>query len=936
MKKIFIRGLITSLSLVSLAACQDYDGGFNSSEIKKAEYAKDFEKTFGKVDPNQDWNMAQNINASINVRDARGSVTVGVFEVDPLANVNAKALSLIDIIDGKATWKFDAPKSDKELFVQVMQNGYRLYAGFCTIENGNLAITDNAFHKPVSASTRAMGTGVGDLLWTEMIWDGEELSDYVIFANYNQVSMAQQFQIKNIGGADRILYTPDVTTTDFNVLAYNNEGNTAYDFTKTFLKYEDGIDAFDQAQNLSYYFDNSGSSLQFSSNAVKSKKLHMAKTYAITADTKTTDTKWLIGDCKDLFWTGDAPFAESEDYRSSKHIALYAAHGTSLEEIESNGVLFTTSKDDAEIDIPMMYGATQLSDALGYYYYDPKTQDPRDVNRYMLFADARPETNIKVNGVAVEGMTLQSQGDYKDEDVVSCVTRHLMYFGPNGESAGTTKFPKGLKIGFFTRYQSNCSRSITPASPGGETGYSYSTAAMNKEHFYVPALSQAYNATYEDNHGFWDYRGSKDGSIGADPSRANVKAITWNYGGRVLVGFGDDTGDCDLNDFVFWVNGDIEEQPKINIEVKDDTDIYEWIVACEDLGSSDDYDFNDVVFGVKHYEKTSTLYESYYLNGELVTTLPSVLEKQNYLVVTPYAAGGSLKSNVYFNSTSLGEIHSLIRNDQKDVYASLASGSMPILNADSYRFKGTPIVIDLGENTFSMASGNMGGFSISTSQEGGAAEGVLIKAPETGTVPQMMVLPNGWDWPTERNRIYNVYPKFENWVATATEYGWIEDPKDSYVTNPYKTTVTPDDDDDDDNGGDDEDTDTRTPMVIGQEYSLTCGSGATHEVHDPWQTWGDKYVFSITSDKKLPSNLPSTATATLTYSWTGGNYYSNADIFDCTYLYLCAATKANPSTSASITLTKEQLTKLLGSTAGFYVVLDNSLTLSSATITINE
>lgn len=803
MKRVNIALII--LAALFTASCTDFDNNLSEAEIR---YNQNFIDQFGNIDPNQDWNMAQQVTANLDLSGIRGKATVKIFEADPLATVNAKYLSYIDVTNGVANWKFDAPKSAKELFVHVMQNGVRLYGGYCNVEQGTMSISEGSLHKKTSAkATRAMGTGVGELLWTEMIWDGEEFSDYVIFANYNQVRMCQQFQIKNIDGADRILYTPDITTTEFKVLKYNNNDNTAYDFNTNFLYFEDGTEAFDQSYNLSYYFNNTGSSLKFSDTAVKSKKLHMARTYAISADTKTDDdTRWLIGDCKDLFWTGDAPFKESEDYRSQKHLDLYTAHGTNLAEIEEKGVLFTTSKEDAEIDIPMMYGATQESDALGYYYYDPKTQDPRDVNRYMLFADARPTTNIKVNGVNVpDGMTLQSQGSYKDEDVVSCTTRHLMYFGPNGEDAGTTKFPKGLKIGFFTRYQTTPYRSITPASPGGETGYAYSTAKMNKEHFYVPALSSAGDAKYTDNHGFWDYRGSKAESglgISKDETRGNVKAITWNYGGRVLVGFGDDTGDCDLNDFVFWVNGDIEEKPKVNIETKTKDDAYEWIVACEDLGSTDDYDFNDVVFGIKHHTKTTTLYTSFYDNDNtLITKVPEVVDKENYLVVTPYAAGGVLKSNIFYKERNLGEIHSLLNLSEKATYDATASGKMPMLNTTSRTYEGHPVVIELDEDedfsiTADKGTTNISNFKVKVTSANGilsnAEEAVVIEAPDDGTVPQMIVVPCGWDWPTERTDIKSAYPDFRDWVSDAKLSDWdAVKVNGSFITNPYKTASTP-------------------------------------------------------------------------------------------------------------------------------------------------
>lgn len=775
---------------MGVGSCQDYNADFNE---KEARYTNEFRNIFGDIDPQQDWNMAQQITATLNLPNAKGKSVVKIYEFDPLANVGAKYFTDIDVIDGKAEWKFDAFKNDKDLFVQVKQGNDRIYAGYCTIEDGRLVINDKSLHKnPSGIATRAMGAGVGEELWSELMWGDKnvaaEKTNRVIIYNDGASVRIKQFEIKD----NNLYYTPNVLTTAFRKLAYNNSTSTAYNVEGWGrLTYEDdGTEAINNIA-LGGYIEYNDAILRFKDDVIYSTKPYISHTYAITTDTKVADTKWLIGDCKDLFWEDEAPFKEAEDYRSSRKKTIYSEYDSSVSELEQ-GVLFTTSKDDAEINIPMMYGATDRANILGYYYYDPKTQDPREVNRYVLYDDAEPTVNIKVGDSFVKtGMTLQSKPDgATDETIVTCTTRSLLYFGPDGMSSGTTKFPKDLKIGFFIRrcpesgYKYN---SITPESPGGETGFAYSTPDLNKKHFYA--------ATGEpEQTGFWSYRGG-DGSEcsdAADITRGNVKAMTWNYGGRVLVGFGDDSGDCDLNDFVFWVNGDIVEKPKVKIEVKDDTDVVEWMVACEDLGGAFDYDFNDVVFGVKNYKRVSNMYVSYFdKDGNLVTTVPTVVEGTNYLVVTPYAAGGSLKSHVMYNSTDLGEIHSLVNNKMASTYASMSSGSMPILNADEGKpaYTGTPRIIDLGSTDFSMSTDNMGGFAIKTMQKTGDANGELIKAPKTGEAPQMMVLPTGWDWPTERNCIYNVYPDFENWANEMTANGWVSSKTGSFVTNPYKTST---------------------------------------------------------------------------------------------------------------------------------------------------
>lgn len=72
--------LATGLAVVG---CQDYDGGFNASEIKKAEYAKNFEKSFGKVDPNQNWDLfGQLAGSQGSMTRASVSTSIGSFDIN--------------------------------------------------------------------------------------------------------------------------------------------------------------------------------------------------------------------------------------------------------------------------------------------------------------------------------------------------------------------------------------------------------------------------------------------------------------------------------------------------------------------------------------------------------------------------------------------------------------------------------------------------------------------------------------------------------------------------------------------------------------------------------------------------------------------------------------------------------------------------------------
>lgn len=158
-----------------------------------------------------------------------------------------------------------------------------------------------------------------------------------------------------------------------------------------------------------------------------------------------------------------------------------------------------------------------------------------------------------------------------------------------------------------------------------------------------------------------------------------------------------------------------------------------FILACEDLGSTDDYDFNDVVFGVSH------------VAGEAKAT------------VTALAAGGTLASTISYNGQNIGEIHSLL--------GSQSTTSM--INTTSITATGTPVEITVPSNWSFVESYKY--FKIAVEDGENTVE---VSAPTKGSAPQMIIVPAAWEWPIERTKIEDAYPGFINWNADATVANW--------------------------------------------------------------------------------------------------------------------------------------------------------------------
>lgn len=160
-----------------------------------------------------------------------------------------------------------------------------------------------------------------------------------------------------------------------------------------------------------------------------------------------------------------------------------------------------------------------------------------------------------------------------------------------------------------------------------------------------------------------------------------------------------------------------------------------WIIACEDLGDTDDFDFNDIVIGIT-YDNSA-----------------------RRLTVTPLAAGGTLRSVVCYNNMEIGEIHEM-----------LGGSSSSMINTHS---KGTPGDSKVIENVSSFEiKANMGGLSVKISKISGENDS-QIYAPGKGDIPQMICVPGTWAWPTERTSIEGAYTDFPNWCGDASNTSWI-------------------------------------------------------------------------------------------------------------------------------------------------------------------
>ena len=379
-------------------------------------------------------------------------------------------------------------------------------------------------------------------------------------------------------------------------------------------------------------------------------------------------------------------------------------------------------ESDGPIEISFMYGGTIKFNKFGYLYYKDGASEDEILKapRYILMDDGRPQGNITVDGNKLgeyDGMKLPSLvANYEDNNSTNSTlvgtTYKLAYFGEDGLGEGSYTFPKGTHVVFFIIIGNNNSWRQT-----SEYGYHirYSLPWMNRMFYYKQ---------YENHPSYMVEDAAED-------------FVTYKWGGQIVMGVEDEGGDDDMNDILFFIKGNVNDDdiPEIGEEPEENS----WIIACEDLGDTDDYDFNDVVFKVSH------------VSGQTTAT------------VTPLAAGGTLATWIVYNNEYLGETHQLLGAKEN------TSGSYPMINTTTITATATtPQEVTVPED-FTVTD-NMGGFSIIVNSKDNSA--VLIKAPSAGAAPQMFCVPSTWAWPTERTKIQDAYPNFANWSADSNNIEW--------------------------------------------------------------------------------------------------------------------------------------------------------------------
>lgn len=247
------------------------------------------------------------------------------------------------------------------------------------------------------------------------------------------------------------------------------------------------------------------------------------------------------------------------------------------------------------------------------------------------------------------------------------------------------------------------------------------------------------NSAYNQDQG-WPFPGTKTDTDGVK----DVYAATFEYQGRLYLAFEDwnyssEWHDCDFNDVVFVMPETTKKPIVIDKDTKDVSMSY--IVACEDLGGTFDWDFNDVVYAIEH------------VSGQQKAKLKLL------------AAGGTLPVKISYDGSVIRfngknglceDLHEAFGVDQKTPVNVGGYSASPVYSEE----------FEVGADAFSMST-HASAFKIHVKYSE-TLEVAQIGVPDrsAGQEPQaFLVADPNWQWPNEKVSITSVYPEFTEWVA---------------------------------------------------------------------------------------------------------------------------------------------------------------------------
>lgn len=425
------------------------------------------------------------------------------------------------------------------------------------------------------------------------------------------------------------------------------------------------------------------------------------------------------------------------------------------------------AETDTIIIYPVLWGTSQV-DIYGIYYMD-ENNVRQEVDFYQIKSGDELQYynasagKVSVGGTLNDAINSRNEATYKNSDAYKAIIADENYVEGTFQAATYNKSGTRMTASAYYYKWTNCPKVkyLVPGTNRSVTaGVSPDIIALRSKgvKIYVGKGREIgiylNNITTRNTIDDGTYNSKETGkwyseaSLNTRLTTTNTSlAATFMIGDVQYIGMEDKPYDnnIDLNDVIFRIEG----------VATLDKEADQWTIACEDLGETDDYDFNDLVFNVSH------------------------ISGKTKAVIKPLAAGGVLEAHYGFDaaksSTANNEIHGRFtkngstagKDGNNDYY-------MINTNADAthngYNAEDQEITV---ASDFSLAT-NMGGFWIKVTGKDNVVRTItapvhsLHSASATSETPQMILVPSGWKWPNERIPISEAYSNFYDWNANMT------------------------------------------------------------------------------------------------------------------------------------------------------------------------
>lgn len=768
-----------------VASCSDYDNGYTEGAIK---FTENFRKTFGDIDPEQDWNLAE-----------RGTVTVSTLKesdvkiyallgdeyciVGHYEGVNGTQMLGFDMVEGTK----NIMVTDGEIAQQTVPGGVVTFGGTRTVLSndqglevtklyGDVTIGDETYpaYKTVTGvefegligengrvpqgeynidkvSCDFSFVSTGSFIIYPIYW--YTISQNTLGIYYTDESGPHEVDLymSRDSQADEIWYTSDNTIIDDNEgWSFDHDSKSSVT-PKSFGKQTtERNDQKDPSGIVAPFMEFWRANTDVGIDHIKcSKEFTVSPNEECLVEVAARLRNQKNGNSDDM---GRATFSangnsvlltDPNNCTTGAYSYDGLTHGNLYSNMNGTGKIWVKCKADSNGKIKVEW--------------DVNTQGAANPANWFSFKDLKiTRFDKSTSSMAAAGTGVEHFVDNPDHSVVVSMVK--------GQGI-RVDLKKGTKFGMYLKKKE-----------GGVDFTFYSESSKNaKDSKLANKMSPRYGFTCPLNY-----------------------ASTFYVGDQMYLGFEDWPSDYveglgsdfDLNDMIFAFDGC---KPTI---INEDPEPSSWLLACEDLGATFDIDYNDVVFKIQH------------ISGETKAYL------------TPLAAGGTLASYIYFedpigqNDYVFNEIHQLFGAEPQN------SGDYSIINALNSRTEKTcaPIEFTVDKDwTLSFYSSdkysqnkqyqnvNMGGLEIRTLPKNTPAPNTIpgvndnifsgasrIQAPdELGEAPYILCIPasytrlnmngytpqNGikteyeWAWPVEFCNITSPYPEFAGWVTDHSTNG---------------------------------------------------------------------------------------------------------------------------------------------------------------------